>query len=89
MVGTEPAASAQRRTGKGRPSSWMKTTPSTSGSSTCTTRVRRRSKDDAKASSVPEVVSHATAVPVAATIHDATIAAPTVVVIPGEISRAT
>ena len=89
MVGTEPAATAQRRTGNGRPSSWMKTTPSTSGSSTSATFVRRRSSEEAKASSVPEVVSQATAVPVAATIHEATIAAPAVVVIPGESSRAT
>ena len=89
MVGTEPAAIAQRSTGKGRPSSWMKTMPSTSGSSTVATRLRPRSRDRAKASSVPEVVSHATAVPVAATIHEAMIAAPTVVVMPGEISRAT
>jgi hypothetical protein len=67
----------------------MKTTPSTSGSSTVTGRCRLRSSEDAKASSVPDVVSQAIAVPVAATIQEATMAAPTVVVIPGEISRAT
>ena len=65
------------------------TIPSTSGSSTCTGLCRCFSSDEAKASSVPEVVSQATAVPVAATIQDATMAAPTVVVMPGEISRAT
>ena len=89
IVGTDPAAIAQRSTGNGSPSSWMKTMPSTSGSSTVTTLRRPRSNDRAKASSVPEVVIHATAVPVAATIHEAMIAAPTVVVMPGEISSAT
>ena len=89
IVGTDPAASAQRRTGKGSPSSWMKTTPSTSGSSTVTGRCRFRSSEEANASSVPDVVSQAIAVPVAATIQEATMAATAVVVIPGEISRAT
>ena len=63
--------------------------PSTSGSSRVTGRCRFRSSEEANASSVPEVVSQAIAVPVAATIQDATIAAPGVVVMPGEISRAT
>ena len=51
-------------TGNGTPSSWMKRTPSTSGSATCPALIRSRLA--AKDSSVPALRTHARIVPKAA-----------------------
>ena len=65
----EPDCRAHCITGWDTPSSWTKTTPSTSGSATSWTG--SRSRVAAKDSSVPALISQVSSVPNAAAIQDA------------------